>query len=80
MTRVSALEPTQLDSAVVDMLDPMVKKWGTYITAHLIYARRPSVLKGLLALNDGLNESGLIDARLAALVNRRVASVNSCPA
>jgi hypothetical protein len=32
----------------------------------------------MLGMNDGLNESGLIDASLASLVNRRVASINGC--
>jgi hypothetical protein len=45
---------------------------------HLLYARRPSIYRGVRAMWSGLDASGLIDGKLQALLNRRVASLNGC--
>ena len=54
------------------------KRWGAPLLNHLVYARRPSIFRGARAMWQGIDASGLIDARLQALLNRRVASLNGC--
>jgi len=51
---------------------------GAPLLNHLVYARRPSIFRGARGMWAGLEGSGLIDARLAALLNRRVAALNGC--
>ena len=51
---------------------------GGPLLNHLIYACRPSIFQGARAMWSGLDASGLLDPRLVALVNRRVAALNGC--
>jgi len=44
----------------------------------LLYARRPSIFRGVRGMWTGIDHSGLIDAGLRALLNRRVAALNGC--
>jgi hypothetical protein len=45
---------------------------------HLTYARRPTIFRGVRGMWAGLEGSGLIDHKLVALLNRRVAALNGC--
>ena len=38
----------------------------------------PSIFRGVRAMWTGLDASGLVDAKLVALINRRVAAMNGC--
>jgi hypothetical protein len=51
---------------------------GVPLLNHLLYARRPTIFRGVRAMWTGLDSSGLIDGRLVALINRRVATINGC--
>ena len=53
-------------------------KWGAPLLNRLIYARRPSIFRGVRGMWAGLDTSGLLDPRLVALVNRRIAALNGC--
>ncbi|HEV7425061.1 MAG TPA: hypothetical protein VGQ46_01745 [Thermoanaerobaculia bacterium] len=78
MARVPPADVDQLDRSIRAVLDAQAKKWGAPLLNHLIYARRPSILKGARMMWSGLDASGLIDPRLIALINRRVAFLNGC--
>ncbi len=78
MARVADAEVSQLDRSIQAVLDAQAKQWGAPLLNHLVYARRPSIFKGVRMMWSGLGTSGLIDGRLAALVNRRVAFLNGC--
>ena len=45
---------------------------------HLVYARRPTIFRGVRGMWGGLDGSGRIPPELTALVNRRVAALNGC--
>ena len=60
------------------VFEAQTKKWGAPLLNHLVYARRPSIFRGARAMWGGIDESGLIDPKLQALVNRRVAFHNGC--
>jgi hypothetical protein len=78
MARVPDADPERLDPPVKAVLEAQAKKWGAPLLNHRVYARRPTIFRGARAMWSGLDASGLLDARLVALLNRRVASLNGC--
>jgi hypothetical protein len=78
MARISEADRATLDKPIRAVLDAQEKKWGAPLANHLIYARRPSIFRGVRAMWGGIEASGLIDEALQALLNRRVAYLNGC--
>jgi len=78
MTRIEGIDPAAADAPTQRVLDAQAKKWGAPLLNHLIYARRPTIFRGARAMWTGIATSGLIDEKLQALINRRVASLNHC--
>jgi alkylhydroperoxidase family enzyme len=78
MARIPDADRTQLDRSITAVLDAQAKKWGAPLQNHLIYARRPSIFRGVRGMWSALDASGLIDPPLVALINRRVAFLNGC--
>ena len=78
MARVANVDLNQVEHAIRAVLDAQTKKWGAPLLNHLVYARRPSLFRGARAMWSGIDASGLIDARLQAMINRRVAFLNGC--
>ena len=77
--RIEGVNPEEVEDAYVRrVLEAQAKRWGSPLLNHLVYARRPPIFRGARAMWQGLEASGLIDARLQALVNRRVAALNGC--
>jgi alkylhydroperoxidase family enzyme len=76
--RIEGVKPEEADDYARRVLEAQAKKWGAPLTNHLALARRPTIFRGARAMWQGLEGSGLIDARLQALVNRRVAALNGC--
>ena len=78
MARIADVNVAQADRYVKDVLDAQQKTWGAPLLNHQLYARRPSIFRGARAMWTGIESSGLIEARLRGLINRRVASINGC--
>ncbi|MGH3090150.1 MAG: hypothetical protein ACRDSJ_22950 [Rubrobacteraceae bacterium] len=78
MARIAGISPDQTEKRIGAVLEAQAKKWGSPLLNHLIYARRPSIFNGARAMWGGLGSSGLVDPKLVALVNRRVAALNGC--
>ena len=78
MGRIAGVDPGTVEPYVREVLEAQTRKWGGPLLNHLVYARRPSIFRGARAMWTGLGASGLVDGRLAALVNRRVAALNGC--
>ncbi len=78
MTRIDGVNPEEVDEYTRKVLQAQAKTWGAPLLNHLVYARRPSIFRGARAMWTGIATSGLIDETLQALVNRRVAWLNSC--
>jgi hypothetical protein len=76
--RIEGVEPEEADVYARRVFEAQAKKWGAPLNNHLVYARRPTIFRGVRAMWQGIDGSGLIDPRLQALVNRRVASLNGC--
>lgn len=78
MARVDGVNPSEVDSYTKHVFDAQEREWGAPLLNHLLYARRPTIFRGVRGMWTGIETSGLIDARLQALINRRVASINGC--
>ena len=78
MARIDDVDREQVDKYTRQVFEAQTKKWGAPLLNHLIYARRPPIFRGVRGMWTGLDASGLIDGKLQALVNRRVASINGC--
>ena len=79
MARIDGVTPDHVqDEYVGKVLATQSKTWGGPLLNHLLYARRPSIFRGVRAMWAGIDNSGLIDAGLRALLNRRVAALNGC--
>lgn len=78
MARIAGVDVEQADRYVKNVLEAQTKTWGAPLLNHLIYARRLSLFRGVRGMWTGIESSGLIDARLQALINRRVATINGC--
>jgi len=78
MARIADVDPERIDPRAKAVLEAQRAKWGGPLLNHLLYARRPSIFKAVRGMWSGLDGSGLIDDRLKALLNRRVASLIGC--
>lgn len=78
MTRVPPANDDHIDRRARAVLDHQRQTWGEPLGNHLLYARRPSLFRGVRAMWGGLEESGLLPERLVVLLNRRVASLIGC--
>ena len=78
VTRIEGVDPENTERRVRAVLEAQTERWGAPLLNHVIYARRPEIFRGARAMWAGLDASGLLDPRLVALVNRRVAALNGC--
>lgn len=78
MTRIPGVDPGEVDGPIAAVLRAQTERWGNPLANHLLYARRPSIFRGVRAMWGGLDQSGLLVPQLVALLNRRVALINHC--
>ncbi len=78
MARIEGVDLDQVDRYAKEVLAGQKKAWGAPLLNHLVYARRPSIFRGARAMWSGIDASGLIEAGLRSLINRRVAAINRC--
>lgn len=78
MARIDGIDPETAEPQIRAAFEQQRQKWGAPLATHLVYARRPTILRGARAMWGGLDQSGLIDPKLVAMLNRRVAYLNGC--
>lgn len=78
MARIEGVDPAKVDDYTRKVFEAQTRKWGGPLLNHLLYARRPTIFRGVRGMWTGIDASGLIDGKLQALINRRVASHNGC--
>ena len=78
MARIEGVDPARAQGPIKAVFEAQSKEWGAPLLNHLLYARRPTIFRGARAMWSGLDSSGLLDPKLVALLNRRVAVLNSC--
>jgi hypothetical protein len=78
LARIPGVDPAQVEGPIRATFAAQTRMWGGPLLNHLLYARRPTIFRGVRAMWAGLDASALLDGRLVALLNRRVASLNGC--
>ena len=78
MARISGIDAERTEGGVAELFRKQKERWGSTLEPYRIYARRPSIALAVRGMWDGLKESGLLPIPTAALINRRVASLNGC--
>jgi alkylhydroperoxidase family enzyme len=78
MARITGVNSDEVEPYIKKVFEAQARKWGAPLLPYLLYARRPTIFRGVRGMWTALESSGLIDARLQALINRRVASINGC--
>ncbi|MGH7709554.1 MAG: hypothetical protein ACREM6_16810 [Vulcanimicrobiaceae bacterium] len=76
--RIAGVDPAAATGEPAAVFNAQTARWGAPLMNHTVYARRPTIFRGARAMWSGIAASGLIDERLQALVNRRVALINGC--
>jgi hypothetical protein len=78
LPRIEGVDPNQAEGYIKQVFEAQKRKWDAPLLNHLLYARRPSIFRGVRGMWIGIEASGLIDGKLQALINRRVAALNGC--
>ncbi len=78
MARLDGVDPATAEGPIAAVFKAQTERWGGPLLNHLLYARRPTIFRGARAMWGGLDQSGLLDGTLVALVDRRVAALNGC--
>ena len=78
MARIEGVDPDTVEGPIAAVFKAQRERWGAPLLNHLLYARRPTIFRAVRAMWGGLDQSGLLDPALVALVNRRVAAINQC--
>ena len=79
MPRVRGISKEQVtDADILRVFERQGNNYGAVLYNHAVLARRPAIFRGFRAMWDGLQQSGLIGARLACLLNVRVAGIVGC--
>lgn len=78
MTRIPGVDYKRLPDDLRRPIEMQVRKTGRPYGGHVLYARREPIYRAARQMWAALEESGLLDPRLVALLNRRVAAINGC--
>jgi alkylhydroperoxidase family enzyme len=78
VARIEGVDPARAQGQIRAVFEAQTKKWEAPLLNHLLYARRPTIFRGARAMWSALDSSGLVDAKLISLINRRVATINGC--
>lgn len=78
MARVKSVNLQGLKGYMAKVLEAQAKTWGGPLLNHLVYAHRPDLFKAVRGMWSAINKDQLLNPRIVALINRRVASLNHC--
>ena len=79
MARIKGVTESEANDAVREIFEEQKKRHGFVSNAAQVSAVRPTIYKGVQALAQGIQESGLLTQDLRNLVCVRTAHINGCP-
>jgi hypothetical protein len=79
MARIKGVSKDDAPGDLRAMFEEQEKRYGVALNNAPIYALRPTIRKGVQALADGIDQSGLIERDLRHLVCLKTAAINGCP-
>jgi hypothetical protein len=78
MARIPGVDPSSPDPALRATFEAQSRRWGAPLLPFLYYGRRPTIFRAVRGMWAAIDDSGLVDGGLKALLNRRVAALNGC--
>ena len=79
MLRIKGVSKEDVSGESRKIFEEQEKQYGSILNTAKVYGLRPSIQKGVQALQAGIIESGLISADLRHLLCMKAASINGCP-
>jgi hypothetical protein len=79
MLRIKGIRKEEASEDTRKIFEEQEKQYGYVLNTAKVYGLRPTIQKGVQALQAGIVESGLISAELRHLLCMKAASINGCP-
>jgi hypothetical protein len=79
MLRIKGASKETAPKEVLEVFEAQEKQYGSVLNTARVYGLRPTIQKGVQALQAGIVASGLIGAELRHLLCMKAASINGCP-
>ena len=79
MARIEGVAKEKASEEVRAVFEAQEKRFGFVTNTARVYGLRPTIQKGVQALAEGIQSSGLIGADLRHLVCVKTANINGCP-
>ena len=79
MLRIKGITKDEAPEEVRRIFEEQEKQYGSILNTAKVYGLRPTIQKGVQALQAGIMASGLISAELRHLLCMKAASINGCP-
>ena len=79
MLRIKGVSKDEATAEVRKVFEDQEKQYGAILNTAGVYGLRPTIQKGVQALQAGILASGLIAGDLRHLLCMKAASINGCP-
>jgi hypothetical protein len=79
MLRIKGMPKEEAPEEVRKIFEEQEQQYGSILNTAKVYGLRPTIQKGVQALQAGIVASGLISAELRHLLCMKAASLNGCP-
>jgi hypothetical protein len=79
MLRIKGVTKDEAPEEVRKILEEQEQHYGSILNTAKVYGLRPTIQKGVQALQAGIVASGLISGELRHLLCMKAASINGCP-
>lgn len=79
MLRIKGVTNEDAPEEVRRAFEEQKKQYGAVLNTARVYGLRPTIQRGVQALQQGIVASGLIPADLRHLLCMKAASINGCP-
>ena len=78
MARIEGVRPEAADPYARKLFEAQTRTWGAPLAPHLVYARLPSLYRGVQGMWQAVGSLEGLGTPLVSLLNRRVAGLNGC--
>ena len=79
MLRIKGITRDEAPEDIRKIFEEQEKQYGSILNTAKVYGLRPTIQKGVQALQQGILASGLISGELRHLLCMKAASINGCP-
>jgi hypothetical protein len=79
MLRIKGITREEAAPEVREIFEAQERQHGSILNTAKVYGLRPTIQKGVQALQAGILASGLISGELRHLLCMKAANINGCP-